>query len=183
MTNSLPPRGRRRRLWGGLPQRRGQPSPRGGADFTNGLESRKQVHHGRNSLFLAPAKRRMHQPGRSVLLHRTVTATGPRLAPPAGRGARRCLLGSRNRRDESSRRQRRMRRILIAAVRHPGHRHHGHHRHHGARQHPGAERVARPPAVACPHLARVGDIVKHFSRDYSTSSSKEQLKPTWKRTS
>lgn len=161
MTNSLPPRGRRRRLWGGLPQRRGQPSPRGGADFTNGLESRKQ----------------------GVLLHRTVTATGPRLAPPAGRGARRCLLGSRNRRDESSRRQRRMRRILIAAVRHPGHRHHGHHRHHGARQHPGAERVARPPAVACPHLARVGDIVKHFSRDYSTSSSKEQLKPTWKRTS
>lgn len=88
-------------------------------------------------------------PVAGVLLHRAVTATGPRLAPTAGRGARRCLLSSRNRRDKSPRRRRRV------ALRHPGHRDHAHHRHHGAGEHPGAQGVARPPPVTRPHLGNL----------------------------
>lgn len=145
MTNSLPPRGRRRRLRGGLPQRRGRPGPRGGADTHIGPEiTRKQVHDGRNPLFPAPRKRVLRQPGQRVLLRGAVTVPGPRLAPSAGRGARRCSPCSSHRRLHPR---------LSARRVHPGHRHHPYHGHHGACQHPGAERVAWTPALARSHLS------------------------------
>lgn len=158
MTNSLPPRGRRRCLWGGLPQGRGGPSHRGGADCFRYRLERQQVHGGRNAVFPprlpAPAKRVLRQPGKRVLLLGAVTVPGPRLAlglaPSAGRGARGdpggargALLGPCD---------------VATLARHDRHGGHGHGARHAeserAHQHLVEEGITRPAAIARPHLGR-----------------------------